>query len=39
MTARELVIRRNNRLTALVLCALVALFFAGVIVKYQWLMQ
>ena len=37
MTARDLEVRRNNRHTALMLCALVALFFAAVIVKYQWL--
>jgi hypothetical protein len=39
MTTREIEVRRNSRRTALVLTALALLFFAGVIVKYQWLMQ
>jgi len=32
-------LRRNNRRTALLLCAIVALFFAGVIAKYEWLVR
>jgi len=30
---------RNKRRTALLLCAIAVLFFAAVIVKYEWLMR
>jgi hypothetical protein len=39
MNAREHEVRRNSRRTALVLWAIAALFFVGVIVKYQWLVR
>lgn len=39
MTARELELRRNKRHTALLLCAIAVLFFAGVIAKYEWLVR
>jgi hypothetical protein len=32
-------LRCSNRRTALLLCAIVALFFAGVIAKYLWLVR